>query len=337
MPRKEQPPRLVKLSNRENWYIRHQGNATSTGTTDRAEAEQWLASYVNAQDTPQSDVTIVELLDRRMEYLQASEKSRFETAPYFHKQLRIHFGNLRPDQITPSRIFAFRIARKEVPGALREELIELRTALNYAAKRKWITSTPDIDIPAKRPPRERFMSKEEFRRLLEAAGAIHLKLFILIAGSTAARSGAITGLTWDRVNFDTNQIDFHDPNRAITNKRRAVVPVDQTVMDILREAKRYAQTGYVIEYSGKPVASVKKSFKKACQKARLEGVSPHILKHTAISWLAEAGHSVDDIADMTQTTPAIIRRVYRKIKNNHLTPMAKTLAPSEDIVSMFTK
>jgi integrase len=53
---------------------------------------------------------------------------------------------------------------------------------------------------------------------------------------------------------------------------------------MLSAAKEFAgnkEKGHVIEYHGKPVASIKKGFREVCVTAGIKGVSPHILRHTA--------------------------------------------------------
>jgi hypothetical protein len=50
-----------------------------------------------------------------------------------------------------------------------------------------------------------------------------------------------------------------------------------------------------------------------------------------------AGHSIDQISDMTATTQETVTRVYRKWSPEYLSSLAETLAPRADIVSMFTK
>lgn len=337
MPRKEEPPRLVKLANRENWYVRYRGKAESTGTTDRTEAEQWLTDVINQLEAPASTATVSELLEKRLADIRAKGRARAENTPYYHKNLHEHFGKLLPEQITSSRVYAYWKKREHRPGGLRAELIELRTTLNYALKKGWIESVPEIDTPGKTPPREKWLTQEQAYQLLEAAGPQHLKVFILVAMSTAARKSAILQLTWDRVNLDRPHIDFQDPDREITGKRRTVVPISQTTAKMLSDVKRFAQTPYVVEYNGKPLADIKKSFRQACLNAGLHSVSPHVLKHSVISWLAMAGHSIDQISDMTATTRETVTRVYRKWSPEYLSSLAETLAPRADIVSMFTK
>jgi len=52
-----------------------------------------------------------------------------------------------------------------------------------------------------------------------------------------------------------------------------------------------------VEFNGKPVASVKKGFKTAVELAGLPGkVTPHVLRHTAATWLMRRGVSIWEAA-----------------------------------------
>jgi integrase len=44
--------------------------------------------------------------------------------------------------------------------------------------------------------------------------------------------------------------------------------------------------------------------------AGLEGVTPHVLKHTAISWAIMAGLGVVDAAEFFDTSPQTLRKAY---------------------------
>ena len=143
---------------------------------------------------------------------------------------------------------------------------------------------------------------------------------------TGARVGAVLDLTWDRVDFERGTLDFHNPEKPVTKKRRSVVPMNDTVKAALRDARQFAtKCGFVIEWNGKPVGSIKTAFKKAAVRAGVPWCSPHVLKHTVISFLAEAGWPVDKIADFTETTAATVRRAYRHTRPENLTGQADTL------------
>jgi integrase len=50
--------------------------------------------------------------------------------------------------------------------------------------------------------------REQVATLLNKAKSHHLRLFILLAVSTAARSGALLDLTWSQIDFKEQLIDF---------------------------------------------------------------------------------------------------------------------------------
>jgi len=269
--------------------------------------------------------TISEILEMRLTDLRIAGKARAENTPSIQKRLRRHFGDVRPDEVTPDRIRAYWAVWQHVAAGLREELQELKTSLRMALKRGLIAHLSDIEIP-QRPPQETLLSREAGQALRGAAHHPHFRLYLLIALTTGARKGAILELTWARVDFARRRIDFQDPALPITNKRRAIMPVHQTVMAILAKAKETAQTAYVIEYKGTPVKSIRTAFAKAARRAGLPQATPHILKHSVISWLAEDGYTIDQLSDMTATHPNTVRRVYRKVSPDYLSDLAESLS-----------
>ena len=154
---------------------------------------------------------------------------------------------------------------------------------------------PQIVAPPPSKPRDRFITKEQRETLLEAIETPHVRLFVILALTTGARMSAILDLTWERVDLDTGTIDFNPAGRDITNKRRTVVPINEQARKALDEARKGAMTDYVIEYAGKRVLSVKKAVAAA---SRRSGVpcSPHVFRHSAARWMAEADVSMERIA-----------------------------------------
>ncbi|MBL4614998.1 MAG: site-specific integrase [Magnetovibrio sp.] len=336
MSRPRKPARIVRIPGKENWYVRDGREVYSTATSDEGAAQCFLSEYLAAKNAPKSP-TVSALLDLRLDDLKASGKARAPQTPTFHNQLKIHFGPIRPERITPQFVKDYWQKRKSVPAALIEELYELRTTLRMALNCGWIDKAPHIAIPAKRPPRERFLTRDQARALFNAAKPMHLRLYLLIAMTTGARKGAILGLTWGRVDLTHGRLDFTDPDLAITKKRRTVVPVSGDVIAALSVALEYAQTGFVVEYMGKPLTNIRRSFSEAADKAGIPWATPHYLKHSVISWLAEDGYSVDKIADLTATHPNTVRRIYRKFSPDYLEDVAETLGKTLSLANQFAK
>lgn len=252
----------------------------------------------------------------------------------FHNFVKGYFGRMQPCDIVPETIRGYHAHREKNTKrhgggkpivAITRELEELRSALLYAVSNRWIDHAPKIDFPAQRPPRSVVMTVAQSKALLKAAKPPHLKLFINIALSTGQRRGAILDLTWDRVDFATATLDFRNPEEQETNKRRALTSVSAPLIAELRKARKLAQSPYVIEFRGRRVLNIKTAFNRAAADAGLSWVTPHVLKHSVISWLAEQGHTVEKISDLTATDIPTVRRIYRKVSPESLGPLRDSL------------
>ncbi|WP_232517486.1 site-specific integrase [Acetobacter pomorum] len=118
----------------------------------------------------------------------------------------------------------------------------------------------------------------------------------LLALHTAARKSHILTLTWSRVDLQARIIDFRDPAKPRTKKGRARVPINDTLYEALKEAYELRETEFVVEWAGDQVSSIKTGFRAAAKRADLSGITPHTLRHTAATWMAQAGISLWDIA-----------------------------------------
>jgi integrase len=94
----------------------------------------------------------------------------------------------------------------------------------------------------------------------------------------------------------------------------------------LEAAHKGRQSEFVIEWAGRRVASVKRAFREACAKAGLEGVTPHVLRHTAAVWMIEAGASITEVSQyLGHTDTRVTYRVYARHSPEHLRNAAKAL------------
>ncbi|CAI9122018.1 tyrosine-type recombinase/integrase [Brytella acorum] len=210
------------------------------------------------------------------------------------------------------------------PGTLRREFNVLRASLRRAWKDGFLMRPPEIEVPRDSAPRDRYLTKTEARKLLDACETPHVRTFMAIAIYTGARKGSILALTWDRVHWQTGLIDFQEPGRILTAKKRAVVPMTRALRAEMEEAFKLSAGDYVIHWHGKPIPTgLRWSFKKACERAGLTWrPTPHHLKHSVASWLAMDGVPIDQAADWLATDPVTLRRVYRKFGPSYLRTIA---------------
>jgi integrase len=294
----------------------------SLRTSDLQEAKRRLKDHL-ARPTGE---TVGELV---ASYLDDKDKTAIRAVDLrgAWKQAEATFGHLRPDQITRELCREYRDMRYAAgrkPNTVRKELEVVRAAVNFHKKGAHAV----FELPSPPPPKERYLSREEARRLLKAARQFpHVRAFIALSLATAARQSALLDLTWDRVDFERRRItlalgDEQDENR----KRRATVPMNRRAYRYLRVLRALATCNHVIEWGGHRVLSVKKGFRAACDRAGIKGVSPHILRHTAASWMAERGVDMFRISRfLGHSDTKVTERRYAKLHPDFLSDAADAL------------
>lgn len=294
----------------------------SLRTADLAEAKRRLADFVSKP----TGETVGEIVAA---YLADKDKTaiRAKDLRGAWKQAEPTFGHLRPDQITRDVCRAYRDARYEqrrMPATVRKDLEVVRAALNFFKK----GGQSVFELPPQPKAQERFLSKDEARALIKAARKVpHIRAFIVLSLVTAARQSALLELTWDRVDFARNRIslamgDEHDAQR----KQRGKVPMNRRARAYLKLMHKARTCNHVIEYGGHRVLSVKKGFRAAVDRAGLEGVTPHILRHTAASWMAMARVPMLDISKyLGHSDMSVTLKRYAKVHPDFLKEASEAL------------
>ena len=266
----------------------------SAGTKDRAAAEQFRAQFIAGLRNPKPDgePTIKVILDRYRDARGVNTRS-LSTIDQHLVPLKEYFGDLLPSHLSNSLFVAYAKQVSISAGTLLRRLGILKSAIHYAEGERWIQQQPQFIMPVQSPPpRDIWLTRDQVALLMVKAVSPHVRLFIKIAISTAARSGAILDLTWPQVDFDRKIIDF---GRGHGNKRRSIVPMTNDVYESLLEARELAETDHVIEYNGKPLKSIKKAFRVLCKDCGIEA-SPHVLRHTAATWMVMDRVPAEEVA-----------------------------------------
>lgn len=312
----------------------------SAQTTDLDIAKRRLVEFVNGRTASQEQRTSdPKLLDILLRYAEVTMDGRPSQDMAFlsmdrWREFLSDEGVTRVSELNldvQDRFIEWRRARprgrrRSLSNAtIGREFDVLRAALREYHKRGYLAQVPYVrGVPAP-PPRERFLNEEECRRLLAACEEPHLYRFVLLALHTVQRSGAILDLRVEQVDLDRRRIDFLPPGALQSTKRRPVLPMTDTVHRELLRACRESQTGHVIEYLGQPVKKVRKSFKSACDRAGLEGVSPHTLRHSGATLLAAKGVSMREISGFLGHRLAVTTERYAKHSPDYLQNAAGAL------------
>lgn len=284
---------------------------------NRDEAERTCREIAEALKRPTVE-TCETIMDAYLADFQGHSKAR---VGYAWAALRGTFGNLTPEQVTRQKCAEYIAARKRdgrATGTIRTELGYLKTALLWQDR----NSPAQVLMPPQSPPRDRWLTRQEFARLLDASSG-HLTVFLHLAIATAARREAILDLTWDQIDWQANQIAL---GVKPGGKARATVPMTNSLRKALEETRETAVSRHVVEYGGKRVASVKTALRRACDTAGIERIGTHTLRHTAAVWMAGAGVSMSKISQyLGHSNTKITERVYARYQPEHLVDAASAL------------
>jgi len=244
------------------------------------------------------------------------------TQAYSAGHLIKFFGDKLVGDLDEEDIDAFGLHRMEEDGVkastVNRDLNCLRAALRRLKTRRVVRDIPEVSAFEEDAVAIPWLTQDQARRLIAAAQEPHLQLFIRLGLLTGARSGAILDLTCDRVDFDREDhgvIDYRDPLRKTTKKRRTAVRVPESLKAALQTAVGNSKSGYVVEYRGAPVQKIRTGFHAARTRAQLpDTYTPHTLRHTCTTWLMRAGV---DIAEVSQLIGDRIETIQRRYWHHH--------------------
>lgn len=329
-----------------HWTEDRVGQRRTTGTKDIKEARQILAKFILlAEEAPKKPsgamLTVEEVwqvykekhVDKKVAGVYNAELAWRQMQPFFGARPVSFVTQDSVDEYVEKRA-AGKLGRKVKPQTVAKELSYLMAALKFCAdpKRKVIDPTlvQKVDLPEPGDPRDRWLTKTEIQKLLDAAARLRrgsrlsrAERFIWLALETAGRAEALLDLTWDRVDFETNVIHLDVPGRKKTKKGRSTVPISTALRPILERAYDERQGELVLDNKAKVWSMIqlvaieagfggKRPKVLRSEKPKATGISPHVLRHTAATHMARRGVPLWIIAKILGNSIRMVERVYAK-------------------------
>ena len=245
-----------------------------------------------------------------------------ESLGYNWVALQPHFEDLRPDEIDRDKCRDYHRSRRDrANGTINKDLRILRAGLNWHLTDK--ANPAQFEFLPEDEPRDRWIDRDEFQKLLDECRSPHVKLFLHLAIATAARKSAILEMTWAQVRWKQDEIWL---GRKHNGKKRATVPMTTRVRTELEIAHDARTSEYVIEYGGKRIREVRHAFDRICERAKIDDFTIHDLRHTAAVWMCGDGVAMEKISTyLGHTRIDITRNIYAKYQPSHLRDAAAAL------------
>jgi len=341
-----QEPRLERFENNKYYIIYRSQNRSqrvSTRTDDLATATARFQGWLEKSKISfkvENDPTVGRSLDL---WFNDWIKDRMITENRYISiinNLKAYFGDMPVSQVQRQHSEKYIDLRsngligrnKAASGTIRGELQRLRACFRFMVERVEPKEQrlsqdviPYVELPPPSPPRDRVLDDDEVNLLRELCPKLILNgsgrrpsnrisrvgRFIMLALETAQRKTSILELTWDRVNFDTNRIDFNPKGRQQTKKKRTTVSMSPRLREALLFAKEEAISDYVLD---KPTDIYQKvvSFGESIG---IDDLTPHVFRHTWATRAVMRGVSLSKVATMLGDKMKTVEDNYQ-----HLSP-----------------
>lgn len=205
-------------------------------------------------------------------------------------------------------------------STINRELATLRKLVNLAGK-KWEVEVGGItfrDHMMREPEaRTRWITREEAERLIACADT-HLKAPLRFALLTGVRSSNVRCLKWGDVSLEKREIEFRIKSN-IPGGKLLTLPITDELLEVLestrprmayKHGKRVLDKDnqpvifnpqaedYVFTYHGEMIVKFRRSFQTACKNAGIKDFRFHDLRHTAASWMVQAGVPIDLVQEI---------------------------------------
>jgi len=362
MPARSKGPRLYLRPARHDktghhaaiWIIRDGNHQQSTGCPayDVSGAERALGLYitnkhVRAAGASKRDPGQIPIADILAIYLRdvVSRHSRPKETKSRIKALDSFFGDKLLSYVTGETCRAY-VAQRSTDAAARRELEDLRAAINHHRREGLCDKIVEVVLPPERPHRQRWLTRSEAARLIRSAWRYrevqkgkqtdrrsrqHVARFILVALYTGTRASAVCGAALQAtvghgwVDLERGVFYRRPAGQRETKKRQPTIPLPDRLLAHMRRWKRSGQR-FAVEWNGETVQNIKKAFTNVAADAGLDDVTPHVLRHTAATWLMQAGTDMWEAAGYLGMTVEILSQRYGHHHPDHLAGAKRAFA-----------
>lgn len=248
-----------------------------------------------------------------------------------------HFGATRLDRITDFAVKGYRKARRDAKAAdatINRELATLSHLLRSAARWGWIKrdDVPTIDKAREGQGRIVSLNAGQCAALMTAAIADHdtdLWIFVAIGLGTGMRHSEICNIGWKHIDFARRRIFVP---LAKAGSRDQPIPADLADRLAAERKQRPDDEEWIFPAKVRDTKTGHRScfaasFRRAALAAGLDAkaVTPHIMRHTAVTRLVRAGADIPTIMKISgHKTVAMVLR-YTHVDAAHIDAAAAAL------------
>lgn len=324
----------MKLQKRNNiWHIRYRnekGDNTSISTHchTQMDAQHFMAQWIKDGSRTKSRLkTVGDVLDYYYDNTGKFKPSQRRIGIAIRK-LKKYFKDVKWSDFNNSLVIQYQLQSEQANGTIRYELNQIRTSQNYCIDDGVLLPQykKKFQLPKKGHGDNYIFKDKDIKQLWERfSGKPHIILFMEIAINTSARKKHILDLEWTQhIDLAKRLIYFNKLHNWGTTKKGGIVKMNDRLYNVLIDAQKVSKSKYVINYAGKKVKhlSAMQSYKRATMEDKF---MTKTFRHTAATWAAEAGISMEEIATMTGHTDKKTTETYVHLSPNYQKNMVKVI------------
>jgi integrase len=287
----------------DTWWVRFriggQHIRRSAKTSKKVDAQAYLHRLLEEYakkargDEERPRHLLTEAMDRFFE--EATLKPRtLESYRFNSKVCARILGHLHLGEVNRWTLSDFVSTRKRLgvtDATIQRDLAFLSSVFTMANRWGWVDTNPVTSFNKKTlkesRPRTRFITREEFARLHDAASD-DLKPILVLTVETGLRKEELLGLTI--ASIDLRRRELHLEETKTSNPRR--VPLSPLALGTIRELleRSRPRSPYLFcKTDGAHIGNPKKAFIGACRRAGIQDFRFHDLRHTFASWWVQGG------------------------------------------------
>jgi integrase len=251
----------------------------------------------------------------------------------FNKEILPRIGRRRMCDVTAREVQALHVElrRNHAVATCNRYLSLVQRLFSYANELGVTERHPARQVKKYREnnARQRYLSKEEVARFLEALDALENRTvaaalrFLLFTG---LRKGEACGLRWEHVQLKGGTVFLPDTKGG----RSRTVVLNGLAREVLEErwAARKGDCPWVFpgRHRDKPVVSPRKLFDRACAEAGIEGLHIHDLRHTFASLAINGGASLYDVQRLLGHASTTMTQRYAHLQDSSVKRASERVA-----------
>ena len=240
--------------------------------------------------------TYGQLAQQHIDHAKTYQKRPENTEAVINTHLLPKWGKLRLDEINQQEISKWLAEKRKEFAPATVEKLRMMFGRSFELARQWNIPGAEIN-PVRAVPRfkfdnarERYLTKDEAQRLLKACKASsnpQLWSIVSMLLYTGARKSELLHAKWKHV--DLEQRSWLIPDSKTGKARR--VPLATAAVDVINGLVQIPGCPWLLPNPEtlKPYNSIKRAWDTARMEAKLSGLRIHDLRHSAASFMANAG------------------------------------------------